>query len=386
VSVLLGNGNGTFQSAVNFGVGSIPLLVKVGDLNGDGRLDLVTSNLVSNDVSVLLGNGDGTFQSAVNFAVDNRPVSVAVADVNGDGRLDLVTANQGSGGSTVTVLRGNGNGTFQSAVNFAIPANPTSLAVADVNGDGRPDLVMSSYYDTNNVSVMLGNGNPATHFQVSAAASATAGIPITVTVTALTGADQMDALYTGTVHFSSTDSQALLPKDYTFTLGDSGSHTFTATLNTLGSQTLTATDVASSAINGTATVQVNAPPMANNDSFTTAINKRLIIDPAGVIVNDTEAEHDTLMAFLISGPIHGSLTRSADGSFTYVPNHAFTGTDSFTYYVNDNDGASNVATVTIHGRKHHRGRIEDGAEWYFHSIPLCCIRFRTVIASDVPQL
>jgi hypothetical protein len=265
VSVLLGNGNGTFQSAVNFAVGKSPRSVAVADVNGDGRPDLVVANEGSlsnpgNTVSVLLGNGNGTFHSAVNFAVGSNPESVAVADVNGDGLPDLVTANYGSG--SVSVLLGNGNGTFQSARYFGAGYAPASVAVADVNGDGRPDLVTANASNSGTVSVLLGNRNAATHLQLSAPASATAGVPFTITLTALTASDQLDALYTGTVHFTSHDGSAVLPADYTFTLADTGSHTFTVTLNTLGGQTLKATDKHTASISGSAVVAVQAPAPA----------------------------------------------------------------------------------------------------------------------------
>jgi hypothetical protein len=95
VSVLLGNGDGTFQPAPSspFAVGDDPLSVAVADLDGDTIPDLVTANLASDDVSVLLGNGDGTFQAATSFAVGTSPGSVAVADLDGDTLPDLVTAN-----------------------------------------------------------------------------------------------------------------------------------------------------------------------------------------------------------------------------------------------------------------------------------------------------
>ena len=86
-----------------------------------------------------MGNGNGTFQSATNFTTDAGPYSVAVANVNGDGKPDLVTRN--SMGNDVSVLLGNGDGTFQAAHNFSSGSMPFAVAVADVNGDGRPDLV-----------------------------------------------------------------------------------------------------------------------------------------------------------------------------------------------------------------------------------------------------
>jgi hypothetical protein len=191
---------------------------------------------------------------------------VAVADVNGDGRPDLVVANFSS--NSVSVLLGNGNGTFQSAVNFGVGSGAISVAVADVNGDGRPDLVVANYH-SNTVSVLLGNRNAATHFTVKAPASVTAGKSFTITVTAKTSSNQLDAFYTGTVHFKSSDGSAVLPADYTFTLRDTGSHTFTVTLNTTGSQTITTTDTHTSSITGKATVTVNAaasPPAPSRSS------------------------------------------------------------------------------------------------------------------------
>ena len=101
--MLLGNGDGTFQAAVNYAAGSRPYSVAVGDFNGDGKPDLAVANGSSNDVSVLLGNGDGTFQAAANYATGSDPISVGVGDFNGDGKPDLAVANYG--GNNVTILR-----------------------------------------------------------------------------------------------------------------------------------------------------------------------------------------------------------------------------------------------------------------------------------------
>ena len=84
MSVLLGNGDGTFQSQVTYAVGSQPSSLSTADFNGDGQADLVVSNLGGNNVSVLLGNGDGTFQPQVTYTTGNYPVGVAVGDFNGD--------------------------------------------------------------------------------------------------------------------------------------------------------------------------------------------------------------------------------------------------------------------------------------------------------------
>ena len=155
VSVSLGNGDGTFQPPVNYTVGVYPWSVAVGDLNRDGTLDLVVANAGDNDVSILLGNGDGTFGTPANVPVGQDPFSVVVGDFNGDGVLDLAVAN--SIDNDASILLGNGDGTFQAAVTFAVGTSPRSLAVGDFNGDGTLDLAVANEGD-NNASILLGNG------------------------------------------------------------------------------------------------------------------------------------------------------------------------------------------------------------------------------------
>jgi hypothetical protein len=159
VTILLGNGDGTFTPAANspVTVGRAPLSVAVGDFSGDGIPDLATANVVDNTVTILLGNGDGTFAQAADSprkVVGSSPSSVAVADFNRDGKLDLVVAVVGP--NNVSILLGNGDGTFTEAANSPVHVGltPYSIAVADFNADGIPDLV------TANDAVV--NGNPGT--------------------------------------------------------------------------------------------------------------------------------------------------------------------------------------------------------------------------------
>ncbi|WP_437681998.1 FG-GAP repeat domain-containing protein [Sorangium sp. So ce131] len=157
--VLLGNGDGTFQPATLYVVGNQPTAVQVADFNGDGKLDVVTANFVGSSLSVLLGNGDGTLQPAVNYAAvgANTPNDVAVADVNGDGKLDLVSANFNS--NNLSVWLGNGDGTFQPAIVFPSGGSGVgAVAVADLNGDGKPDIA-AAHQNSANVTVLLGNGD-----------------------------------------------------------------------------------------------------------------------------------------------------------------------------------------------------------------------------------
>ena len=152
VSVLLGNGDGTFQAAVNYPAGSGSNYVAVGDFNSDGNVDLAVSNPRDNDVSVLLGNGDGSFRPAVNYAAGSGPVSVAVGDFDGNGAFDLAVANSGS--NNVSLLLGNGNGTFQAPVNFPAGTNPLLIVAADFNGDGIADMAAANS-GSNTISVLL---------------------------------------------------------------------------------------------------------------------------------------------------------------------------------------------------------------------------------------
>jgi hypothetical protein len=161
VSVLLGNGAGGFGAATSYAVGRYPDSVAIGDLNGDGKPDLAVGNSGSSEksVSVLLGNGDGSFRAAGNVGLGTGPTSVAIGDLNDDGIPDLAVARRAT---VVSVLLGNGNGSFEAALNFGVGPGPSSVAIGDLNRDGNLDLAVaingSSIHQHGSVSILLGNG------------------------------------------------------------------------------------------------------------------------------------------------------------------------------------------------------------------------------------
>jgi len=140
----------------------------------------VVANYAANSVSVLLGNGDGTFRAALSYPAGANPQSVAVADVNGDGLADVVAASTGSG--NVGVLLGNGDGTLQAAVGFGAGNGPVSLALASFNGDSRADVVATG--GSGNTAVVLLGGQAATSVSLSAAPNPSSALqPVTLTGT-----------------------------------------------------------------------------------------------------------------------------------------------------------------------------------------------------------
>jgi hypothetical protein len=172
VAVLLGNGDGTFQPAVNYTVGGGPQGIATGDVNGDGFADIISADECGDDpecrdgtVSVLLGNGDGTFQPRLVFAEGIFPLSIAVADFDGDNHPDLAIANPCgtdeacSSLGTVGIMLGNGDGTFQPVVNYPTTGYlPVRVDVGKFNHDGHPDVVALNVQDSN-ITVLTGNGD-----------------------------------------------------------------------------------------------------------------------------------------------------------------------------------------------------------------------------------
>ena len=160
ISIVFGNGDGTFQSATSYPlgtVGDLGMFLTVGDFNNDGQLDLAVASTASNAVAILLNNGVGTFEVLPAITVE-APESLAAAALQPSGKLDLVV---GGRSSNVYVLPGNGDGTFGSPVGYGLPTQSMGgLALGDFNGDGALDVAVPTYNSTtqaNTISILLGN-------------------------------------------------------------------------------------------------------------------------------------------------------------------------------------------------------------------------------------
>ena len=174
ISILLGNGDGTFatQTTIAIPVGATaasPSAVTTGDFNNDGNIDIAVTDMANSRVMILLGNGDGTFQTPVPYATGTNPVALVAQDFNGDGVPDLAVVNQGDGttASTVTILLGkkvNGvpDGTFVTPPKQTSPPGvgvaPSAITTADFNADGNVDLAVTNKTD-DTISVLLGKGD-----------------------------------------------------------------------------------------------------------------------------------------------------------------------------------------------------------------------------------
>ncbi len=188
LTVLLGNGDGTFTAAPSLMTRNGPSSITVGDFNGDGKEDLAVSNGENGALTIFLGNGDGTFTEAASPLTDVCSQSVVVADFNGDGKLDIALVNTLDGG--IIILLGNGDGTFTPATSSLPTGNgPWAMVTGDFNSDGKVDLAAVNR-SSNAVTILLGNGDGT--FTPASVSPATGNYPQSVAAADFNGDGKTD--------------------------------------------------------------------------------------------------------------------------------------------------------------------------------------------------
>jgi hypothetical protein len=191
VDILLGNGDGSFRPHGYYLTSPDPYSVAAGRFTGAKTTDLAVGGFEANDIGVLLGNGNGSFQQAVNYPNPGFVDWAAVGDLNGDGKEDLVGAGSNSSSTgLITVQMGNGDGTFQPAVAYPAGAWLNYVAIGDFNGDHQPDLVTvdrGSSTDLPGVITLLNTGvvtfSPTTPITFPSELLGTTSTPLSATLT-----------------------------------------------------------------------------------------------------------------------------------------------------------------------------------------------------------
>jgi VCBS repeat-containing protein len=392
VLVFLGGAGGTFSGPTTLTVDSGVSSVAVGDFNRDGDPDLAVANFNLGRVSVLRGSTGGSFTGPTNFAAGSGGPSVAVGDFNRDGKPDFAAASFNSDTVAVRLNTSVTNQAPTAAADAYSTAEDTTLTVGapgvlgnDSDPDGNPLSAVPGSGPSHGTLTLNANGSftysPGANFTGSDSftyrasdGSLTSNLAtVTITVSpvndAPTAAD--DAYSTGEDTALTVDAPGVLANDNdpdgdrlhtvvgsasshgTVALNANGSFTYTPAANFNGSDSFTyrANDGTVESNQATVTITVTATndgPTAVDDAYSTAEDTTLTVAAAsGVLANDTDPEGDTLSAVAGSGPSHGTLTRNADGSFTYTPAANFNGSDSFTYRASDGTAESSPATVAI---------------------------------------
>jgi hypothetical protein len=314
ITILLGNGDGTFQPAITYPAAGKPFSIAVGDFDADGKIDLAVTNFCcpGATVSILLGNGDGTFQPQVQYATGKEPDAVIVGDLNGDGKLDLAMVADTD--SAVSILIGNGDGTFQPYVEYPAGAGANGVTTGDFNGDGVLDLAVTtsaSGTDQEPVSILLGRGDGS--FQSPTFYTTAVGYLNALETADLNGDGKLDLIVTGIGYGGESGGVSVLLGN-----GDGTFQTHVDYLLNTAVDSVAVGDFNGDGIPDLAATHINPSGqisilLGNGDgSFGTAMNFPTGYDPAGILAADFNGDgrldvitgnRDTTISVLLQSPV-----------------------------------------------------------------------------------
>lgn len=213
-----GNGDGTFGSSTTLSAGFFASGIVAGDINNDGRTDVIVTSETQNNIIPFLNNGVGGFTTGSSFSSAGSPRRVYLADLNADGRLDAVTANTSLGnGAAVSVLLGNGNGTFAAPTSYnsdpaSLSPGAIAIAIADITADGKPDLIVAnSNRDT--IGVLAGTGTGTFLAAQTFSSGSTGSLPQDLAVADLNADGRLDTLVSNFVGTALSTRLSFTPRD-----------------------------------------------------------------------------------------------------------------------------------------------------------------------------